>query len=532
MLSPEMALLALDSAFPPPPLFQGPLHLFDDPASALRPPLCLPAVSCSLNRVPNLDGCCINHPSGHFLATQFWDTQPAVGANDTWTIHGLWPDYCTGGFDAFCNSTRALSGAHIRDIIAAADAAGTHPGLLDFMDQHWQSMDYEASHLWSHEWNKHGTCISTIEPSCYDRDYQRPNPPTRIESIDVLDYFTHASLLFSTLPTFQFFADHGIVPSYEKTYTLEQLHNAIRASPHAKEATIHCRNHNELSEIWYHFNARGNLRNAMDAWWNGNKMWSSWIPTTPDGQKCRCPDEGIRYLPKGSGKSEPPSTTSAPASTISTQVPTGTPFVDRGRLLVKVVSDSSSDVPTDADPLPHMAGTDTKSQESTLAAPIPKPYTGCLIRHGTWFNAHSLTSCAIFNADDDVKLSTDSDPEDDTDYHLFTLSSRYAPCSFVPTSRRSNSYFTCNPDLSFQSILSNNATADQQHTDDARRLSIGPTRQSVFYASSVPRKYLKETLWTGLDDEADPGTEGSNHNHPPTKGKNVEVEIYWVGVDG
>lgn len=36
------------------------------------------------------DTCCFNYPGGQMLQTQFWDTDPAVGPDDSWTIHGLW----------------------------------------------------------------------------------------------------------------------------------------------------------------------------------------------------------------------------------------------------------------------------------------------------------------------------------------------------------------------------------------------------------------------------------------------------------
>src|SRR5271155_6185537 len=36
------------------------------------------------------DTCCFNYPGGQFLQTQFWDTSPAIGPKDSWTIHGLW----------------------------------------------------------------------------------------------------------------------------------------------------------------------------------------------------------------------------------------------------------------------------------------------------------------------------------------------------------------------------------------------------------------------------------------------------------
>ena len=38
--------------------------------------------------VPNT--CCFNYPGGSLLQTQFWDTDPATGPANHWTVHGLW----------------------------------------------------------------------------------------------------------------------------------------------------------------------------------------------------------------------------------------------------------------------------------------------------------------------------------------------------------------------------------------------------------------------------------------------------------
>jgi hypothetical protein len=48
-----------------------------------------PQLSChNATTVDNL--CCFNSPGGSLLQTQFWDTDPATGPEDSWTIHGLW----------------------------------------------------------------------------------------------------------------------------------------------------------------------------------------------------------------------------------------------------------------------------------------------------------------------------------------------------------------------------------------------------------------------------------------------------------
>jgi hypothetical protein len=33
------------------------------------------------------------------------------------------------------------------------------------MDEYWVDMNGDNEDFWSHEWNKHGTCINTIEPT-------------------------------------------------------------------------------------------------------------------------------------------------------------------------------------------------------------------------------------------------------------------------------------------------------------------------------------------------------------------------------
>lgn len=34
--------------------------------------------------------CCFIQPGGQLLLTQFWDAYPAIGPDDSWTLHGLW----------------------------------------------------------------------------------------------------------------------------------------------------------------------------------------------------------------------------------------------------------------------------------------------------------------------------------------------------------------------------------------------------------------------------------------------------------
>jgi len=53
------------------------------------------------------DTCCFNSPGGQLLLTQFWDTDPETGPTDSFTLHGLWPDECNGGYQESCDPSRA-----------------------------------------------------------------------------------------------------------------------------------------------------------------------------------------------------------------------------------------------------------------------------------------------------------------------------------------------------------------------------------------------------------------------------------------
>jgi hypothetical protein len=49
-----------------------------------------PNAQLSCHNTSAADTCCLNHPGGLMLQTQFWDTNPPVGPSDSWTVHGLW----------------------------------------------------------------------------------------------------------------------------------------------------------------------------------------------------------------------------------------------------------------------------------------------------------------------------------------------------------------------------------------------------------------------------------------------------------
>jgi ribonuclease T2 len=461
-----------------------------------------PSLSCPSAPISDVNTCCVNHPSGHFLQTQFWDTSPSIGPSNSWTIHGLWPDLCAGGFEQFCDSDRSHS--DIKGVISRALDGDKRAGeLLGFMGKYWRSYDGHDEYLWSHEWNKHGTCVSTLAPDCY----RSPNSTSiaRHHHMDVLDYFIHTTSLFRTLDTYAILADAGIMPSQTQRYTLRELEDAVSGSRHGQTVTFRCNHRGELDEIWYHFSVMGSLANSVDhlpshyspldqqavldndvdstgsVFLNTSSVYKHFLPTKPDGQISNCPRRGIKYLPKFDS-SEPPSrphphptkrpqqpthgTTTAPTATS-----TSSPFNGRGHLEVHILP---------SDP----------SFPDSFSSPTSLERKGCLITHGQWYTSGT---CATFRAKADI-IDPGHQP-------LFSLSSSYSPCFVNPL----DGNFECSPDASVQGIFSGSK-------EDGRVLSY--RNSSVFWAEKKPGRFEKVELFVDNGD-------GS---------RNVRVEIQWVGV--
>ncbi|KAK7217691.1 hypothetical protein V2G26_005694 [Clonostachys chloroleuca] len=232
------------------------------------------------------DTCCFNSPGGQILLTQFWDTNPSTGPIDSWTIHGLWPDNCDGSYEQYCDSSREVS--NVTEILKA-----NAPCTLKYMQTFWKDYKGDDEDFWEHEFNKHGTCMSTLEPKCY---------PSYQPHQEVVDYFKRAVKVDRTLPTYKWLAAAGIVPSTSKTYTLAEIQAALSKN-HGYEVIIRCSS-GELNELWYHYNIRGSIQSGQ------------FVPVAPVGSPSNCPSTGIKYLPKdGTNPSPPTKTSTSPGST-------------------------------------------------------------------------------------------------------------------------------------------------------------------------------------------------------------------------
>ncbi|OQV02517.1 hypothetical protein CLAIMM_07704 [Cladophialophora immunda] len=493
-----------------------------------------PSLSCPSPPPQDINTCCVNHPSGHFLQTQFWDTAPPIGPNNSWTIHGLWPDLCAGGFDAFCDSSRSHS--DIRTVLRHAleegqdgDHSPTIEGLLSFMETYWLSLDGDHEHLWAHEWNKHGTCISTLEPDCYDGAAAAPptTPSRRHRHPDVLDYFVHTTSLFRTLDTYSVLAEAGILPSSDKRYTLRELEEAIQSSAHGHPVTFRCNRRGELDEVWYHFAVMGSLRHTSDTqqdakaeaeaeapvlmpgpgdydldtalshhprspFLNATTVRRHFVPVPPDGAISNCPRRGIKYLPKTpGGDQDPPSATKTTSVANPTSSPTSTstalPFTGKGHLEIHILDSTST---TTTEQPQNRVVLSPSDSNPILPSPSTASKKGCLIRQGQWYVSGT---CATFRAQHDVV-----DPGHQA---LFSLSSSYSPCLVNPATGK----FECTNSAKVQGIFS--------YADNGDGINVlAYHNRSVFYAHSIPKRFEKVDLF------ADDGN-GQ---------REVQVEIHWV----
>jgi len=73
-----------------------------------------------------------------------------------------------------------------------------------------------------HEWSKHGTCYSTLEPSCL--------PPGSPRGAEAVAFFKQVVALYKTLPTYRWLREQGITPSRTQTHTLEDFTSALQAA--------------------------------------------------------------------------------------------------------------------------------------------------------------------------------------------------------------------------------------------------------------------------------------------------------------
>jgi hypothetical protein len=76
--------------------------------------------------------------------------------------------------------------------------------------------------VFKHEWATHGTCYSTLQPSCLPQDSAR--------GAEAVIFFQRVVELFKRLPTYKWLESQGITPDESQTYALADLTNALKAA--------------------------------------------------------------------------------------------------------------------------------------------------------------------------------------------------------------------------------------------------------------------------------------------------------------
>ncbi|PVU97877.1 hypothetical protein BB561_000258 [Smittium simulii] len=199
-------------------------------------------ISCSTT---DLNTCC-TPDVGLYTYSVGW--YPKTGPADSFTIHGLWPDYCNGTWppNYGCDTSRHLS--TVEDDIKAVN-----PELHKYMVNYWPSSNGDAEEFWLHEWNKHGTCVSTAESRC-----NRYNP---VNGTEAIRYYEQTVEYFKIFDVYNALKKHNIVPTanntnsgYQVKYKVSDIKAAIKEEIGA-EVAISCKN-NIFYEVLFYFNVK------------------------------------------------------------------------------------------------------------------------------------------------------------------------------------------------------------------------------------------------------------------------------------
>ncbi|KAJ3132066.1 ribonuclease T2-like [Physocladia obscura] len=183
-------------------------------------------VACNVNPNPSDNACCVATNGILVLAVQ-WLPGYCRAIKDRcshnllhripkrkFTIHGLWPDNCSGFQVSDCDPKRAYhdTAARIAESL-----------IYDNMTANWVSYkgDKESDYneFWGHEWAKHGTCYSLSDKKCVGNE----------KAADVEKFFSDALYLSSKYNVYNALENSQIIPSPTAIYKSEDIKNAITA---------------------------------------------------------------------------------------------------------------------------------------------------------------------------------------------------------------------------------------------------------------------------------------------------------------
>ncbi|KAH6626485.1 ribonuclease T2-like protein [Chaetomium sp. MPI-SDFR-AT-0129] len=251
-----------------------------------------PVLSCSAEAESGLvDSCKVETFGGLVLSTQFWDTYTGLESEgqllpaNSFTLHGLWPDFCNGSWTQYCDFARQYdpkpdpntttgkpdgvpvppyTGPSVDTFLTALG----HPGhkLLAWMNKYWIAQKQPNHQLWAHEFSKHATCFSTFAPSCFSHKDLKKHQ-------DLLTFFDVSAQYFKSLPTYDWLAAADITPSNTTSYTLADIQSTLASHHDGEVPYLGCsgKRYNEteagkgsldngftaLTEVWYYYHVYG-----------------------------------------------------------------------------------------------------------------------------------------------------------------------------------------------------------------------------------------------------------------------------------
>ncbi|KAG6123068.1 hypothetical protein E4U14_000020 [Claviceps sp. LM454 group G7] len=222
-----------------------------------------PVLSCSCSATPRKAGdtCCTETYGGLLVATQLWSTftgresEGQVYAKNSWSIHGLWPDFCNGSYTQYCDLSRQYDPKPSPNTTNSKPGGVPVPPYTGEPIDAWFAPHGKLSLLFS--MNKHW-------------------PPNSSPHDDLFTFFETVLRWHRTLPTFQWLLDAGIHPSNTTSYTYAAIQAALTRTLDGQRrppAFIGCggprfnetlrgrgsldSGRTELNEIWYYFHVRG-----------------------------------------------------------------------------------------------------------------------------------------------------------------------------------------------------------------------------------------------------------------------------------
>lgn len=183
-------------------------------------------------------------------------------------------DNCDGSYKkSGCDSSRDYTG--IGDILKNAGKTD----LYSYMNTNWIPNDSSNEEFWEHEWSKHGTCVSTLAPSCYGSSY------TKYE--DMIDFFSTTVALHKKYNIYQALSQAGITPGSQQ-YQLSDLEAATQKA-FGQKVLFQCHS-GGISGGYLSFHTKGRS-NTPD----------NFILIAPS-QDSECPSS-VSYAPKNGGSS-------------------------------------------------------------------------------------------------------------------------------------------------------------------------------------------------------------------------------------